>query len=102
MDPTSRGRDDDRRTAGRSRARRRRTSHGREGGDDFWLAQAEILLSGLLWVAAASPLTTMADVVEWVLTQDRLTEQGQGVVSALLGELLTGEDPDVASALGQQ
>lgn len=71
---------------------------GREGGDDFWLAQAEILLSGLLWVAAASPMTTMADVVEWVLTQDRPTDQGQGVVSVLLDELLCDEDPEIEAA----
>jgi type IV secretion system protein VirD4 len=65
---------------------------GREGGDDFWLAQAEILLSGLLWVAAITPGMAMGDVVEWVLTQDRPTEETPGVVRVLLEALLRSGD----------
>jgi type IV secretion system protein VirD4 len=68
---------------------------GREGGDDFWLAQAEILLSGLLWVAAATPGMAMGDVVEWVLTQDRPTEETPGVVRVLLEAMLRSEDDEV-------
>ena len=46
---------------------------------DFWLAQAEILLSGLLFVAHAAT-GTWAAVCEWVLTQDRPGELGAGEV----------------------
>src|SRR3546814_8987186 len=43
---------------------------GVEGGMDFRLAQAEILLSGLLYVARHAH-RDMSAVCEWVLTQDR-------------------------------
>jgi type IV secretion system protein VirD4 len=48
---------------------------GVEGGMDFWLAQAEILLSGLLFVAHHAH-RDMDAVCEWVLTQDRPGELG--------------------------
>ena len=50
---------------------------GVEGGLDFWLAQAEILLSGLLFVAHNAH-RDMDAVCEWVLTQDRPGELGPG------------------------
>jgi type IV secretion system protein VirD4 len=53
---------------------------GGVGGDlDFWLAQAEILLTGLLYVARATG-KTMDDVSDWVLTQDRPTKHSRGDV----------------------
>jgi len=48
---------------------------GVEGGMDFWLAQAEILLSGLLFVAHHAH-RDMGAVCEWVLLQDRPSELG--------------------------
>jgi type IV secretion system protein VirD4 len=65
--------------------------HGVEGGADFWLAQAEILLSGLLWLARHHD-RPMGDVVEWVMTQEGPTEAGTGTVERLVDEALaTGE-----------
>ena len=71
---------------------------GIDGGNDFWLAQAEILLSGLLWVAAASPDHSMRHVVQWVLSQDRPDDTGRGEVEPLLLHLLDSPDPDVKAA----
>jgi len=59
---------------------------GVEGGMDFWLAQAEILLSGLLFVAHHAH-RDMAAVCEWVLTQDRPGELGAGEVREALDSL---------------
>jgi hypothetical protein len=53
---------------------------------DFWLAQAEILLSGLLFVAHHAH-RDMDAVCEWVLTQDRPGELGPGEVRAALDSL---------------
>jgi type IV secretion system protein VirD4 len=66
--------------------------NGVDGGDEFWLAQAEILLSGLLYVAhhTAQDMATLAD---WVMTQDRPTEHGTGQVHAALNGLFAGQDP---------
>jgi type IV secretion system protein VirD4 len=68
---------------------------GVEGGLDFWLAQAEILLSGLLFVAAGSH-GHMGSVAEWVLTQDRPGELGPGVVRSMLDALACSEDAAIA------
>ncbi|MCZ7538121.1 MAG: type IV secretory system conjugative DNA transfer family protein [Acidimicrobiia bacterium] len=59
---------------------------GVEGGMDFWLAQAEILLSGLLFVAHNAH-RDMDAVCEWVLTQDRPGELGPGEVRTALDAL---------------
>lgn len=59
---------------------------GVEGGMDFWLAQAEILLSGLLFVAFHAK-RDMDAVCEWVLTQDRPGELGPGDVRQALDRL---------------
>ena len=58
-----------------------------KGSLDFWLAQAEILLSGLLWVAADDK-RDMARVCEWVMVQDRPREDGLGDVRVALNRLL--------------
>ncbi|HEY8547588.1 MAG TPA: type IV secretory system conjugative DNA transfer family protein [Acidimicrobiales bacterium] len=66
-----------------------------EGGLDFWLAQAEILLSGLLFVAHHTR-SDMGTVCEWVLTQDRPSDLGTGVVRTALEMLHAHEDDGVA------
>jgi type IV secretion system protein VirD4 len=70
---------------------------GVEGGLDFWLAQAEILLSGLLFVAHHAH-RDMDAVCEWVLTQDRPGELGPGEVHQALGALRTSNN--AAAAVG--
>jgi type IV secretion system protein VirD4 len=69
--------------------------NGVEGGLDFWLSQAEILLCGLLWVAARTA-KDMTAVLEWVLTQDRPTEATPGDVRILLDGLLCSDDADTS------
>lgn len=69
---------------------------GVEGGLDFWLAQAEILLSGLLWLAHHAK-RDMAAVAEWVLSQDRPGELGPGEVKVAVDALLASPDPAVAA-----
>ena len=74
---------------------------GVEGGLDFWLAQAEILLSGLLYVAHHSG-RDMATVCEWVMTQDRPGDHGPGDLKTALDVLLDvsrdgGVDADVVA-----
>ena len=68
---------------------------GVDGGLDFWLAQAEILLCGLLWVARQTG-QDMGAVLGWVLTQDRPGLAGPGEVRTLLEHLLLSDDLDVA------
>ena len=67
---------------------------GVEGGLDFWLAQAEILLTGLLFVARHSK-RDMGAVCEWVLLQDQPGELGPGEVRVALDELLANRNPKV-------
>lgn len=69
---------------------------GVEGGMDFWLAQAEILLSSLLYVAhhTKQDMTTLS---EWVMVQDRPGELGPGEVRVLLDRLRVADDPEVAA-----
>lgn len=63
---------------------------------DFWLAQAEILLSGLLFVARRTG-RDMGAVCEWVLSQDRPTDLGPGEVRVALDVLLSSDDPAVVA-----
>lgn len=65
-----------------------------EGGIDFWLAQAEILLAGLLYVAHHTHLN-MGSVCEWVLLQDRPGELGPGEVRTCLDLLFASDHEDV-------
>jgi len=69
---------------------------GVEGGLDFWLAQAEILLSGLLFVAHHTG-RDMGAVCEWVLSQDRPGELGPGEVRIGIDMLLDSPDADVVA-----
>lgn len=67
---------------------------GVEGGLDFWLVQAEVLLSGLLFVAWHGK-KDMATVATWVMTQDRPGEHGPGEVRTILDLLLNHSDDEV-------
>jgi Type IV secretory system Conjugative DNA transfer len=62
-----------------------------EGGD-HWRKQAEILLSGLLAVAAGSN-KTMHDVATWVAAEDRPTDKRAGEVAPLVQTLAASNDP---------
>lgn len=69
---------------------------GVEGGMDFWMAQAEILLSALLFVAHHAR-RDMAAVCEWVMTQDRPGELGPGEVRQALDVLVSSDDELIAA-----
>jgi type IV secretion system protein VirD4 len=71
-----------------------------EGGLDFWLTQAEILLSGLLWVAANKNLD-MAAVCEWVMVQDSPSEASKGQVKTFVDELISDDDEEVRDGAAQ-
>lgn len=62
-----------------------------QGGLDFWMAQAEMLLAGLLFVARHTN-ADMGLVAEWVLVQDRPGEWGEGNVSERLITLENARD----------
>ncbi len=68
-----------------------------ECGMDFWLSQAERVLSGLLFVAHHAG-RDMAAVCEWVMTQDRPGEHGPGEVKAALDVLLASDDDTLVTA----
>lgn len=69
---------------------------GVEGGMDFWLAQAEILLSGLTYVAHHVH-RDMEAVCEWVLLQDHPGELGPGEVRTALDRLMKSDDAEVVT-----
>jgi type IV secretion system protein VirD4 len=73
---------------------------GVEGGMDFWLAQAEILLSSLLFVAHHSH-RDMAAVCQWVLTQDHPGELGPGEVRHALDQLMRSNNGAVANGAAE-
>ncbi|HWL42605.1 MAG TPA: type IV secretory system conjugative DNA transfer family protein [Ilumatobacter sp.] len=50
---------------------------GVDGGADYWVKQAEILLTGLLGAAALDETYTMLDVAHWVFTKD-IPKKGKG------------------------
>ena len=67
----------------------------------YWLNQAEILLAALLWLAAHTPGSTIADVVDWVLGQDRPSDEASGTVAPLIRALTEHTDPATAGAARQ-
>jgi type IV secretion system protein VirD4 len=71
-----------------------------KGSLDFWLSQAEILLSGLLFVAARTG-RDMARVCEWVMVQDRPRDDGPGDVRVALDQLLEADDELVRDGAAQ-
>lgn len=50
---------------------------GVDGGADYWVSQAEILLTGLLATASLNPARTMEDVASWVFAKDMPVEGGR-------------------------
>ena len=52
-------------------------------GSDFWMAQVEMLLAGLFWIAAYSD-HSLEDVVRWIVTQDKPSDTNDGEVQRLL------------------
>lgn len=77
-------------TLGAQRAARALCDAGHHGGPDaaldYWLAQAQILLSGILYVAAAVG-RDMSTVADWILLQDRPTQASIGQVQSELDQL---------------
>ena len=74
---------------------------GEHDDSAYWRNQAEILLAGLLWLAATTEGRTIADVVDWVLGQDRPTDQASGTVAPLVRALADGGEPITAAAARQ-
>lgn len=70
---------------------------GVEGGMDFWLAQAEILLSALFFTASNGN-GDMDSVCRWVFSQDRPTDAGKGEVYNILTTLKTSKNEAMATA----
>ena len=68
-----------------------------EGGVDFWMAQAEMLLASLLF-AAHHTGRDMGVVAEWVMTQDRPGEWGPGEVKAALDQVMMDGTPSEQTA----
>lgn len=57
---------------------------GVDGGADYWVKQAEILLTGLLGAAALDPDCTMLDVAHWVFTKDIPDKQHPNLIVDIL------------------
>jgi type IV secretion system protein VirD4 len=74
---------------------------GEHENSSYWLKQAEILLSGILWLAATAPGRSMGDVVAWVMAQDQPREGNGGTIAPLLRALIDGPDPAVAEGARQ-
>lgn len=73
-------------------------SNNVEGGVDFWMSQAEVLLAGLMFTARNTG-SHMGVVAEWVLTQDRPGKKGDGEVKAALDRIMDlghGNEPEEA------
>jgi type IV secretion system protein VirD4 len=68
--------------------------------DDGWLAQADMLLGALLWVAANSG-HTIGDVVEWVFAMDRPTEAASGTMAPILRALTQDGNDEIATVARQ-
>ena len=71
-----------------------------DGGVDFWMAQAEMLLASLL-LAAHHTGRDMGVVAEWVLTQDRPGSWGSGEVKAALDQVMLAGTPEEQVAAGE-
>lgn len=57
---------------------------GVDGGADYWVKQAEILLTGLLGAAALAPDRTMLDVAHWVFTKNVPVKKEPNEIVAIL------------------
>jgi type IV secretion system protein VirD4 len=60
---------------------------GVDGGADYWVKQAEILLTGLLGTAALDPALTMTDVAEWVFIKDIPVKKKLNVITRVLRDV---------------
>lgn len=60
---------------------------GVDGGADYWVKQAEILLTGLLGAAALDPSRTMLDVAHWVFTKDIPNKGDENEITDLLADV---------------
>ncbi len=71
---------------------------GVDGGADYWVKQAEILLTGLLGVAALAPGRTMLDVAHWVFTKDIPVKKRLNEILVILRDVRAAGDPAACEA----
>ncbi|MEZ5219673.1 MAG: TraM recognition domain-containing protein [Ilumatobacteraceae bacterium] len=65
---------------------------GVDGGADYWVSQAEILLTGLLATASLNPARTMEDVATWVFAKDMPVQGGRA--SQVIKDITAAADGD--------
>lgn len=73
---------------------------GVDGGADYWVKQAEILLTGLLGAAALDPSRTMLDVAHWVFTKDIPNKGEENEITELLADVKQSGTPAECQAAG--
>jgi len=73
---------------------------GVDGGADYWVKQAEILLTGLLGAAALDPSRTMLDVAHWVFTKDIPNKGEENEITELLADVKQSGTPAERQAAG--
>lgn len=73
---------------------------GVDGGADYWVKQAEILLTGLLGAAALDPSRTMLDVAHWVFTKDIPNKGEENEITELLADVKQSGAPAECQAAG--
>lgn len=73
---------------------------GVDGGADYWVKQAEILLTGLLGAAALDPSRTMLDVAHWVFTKDIPNKGDENEITKLLADVKQHGKPVECQAAG--
>ena len=64
-------------------------------GADHWSKQAEMLLAGLMAVAANTPDRTMVDVANWITAQDMPAGDDTGEVAPLIRAIAASPDPNL-------
>lgn len=67
------------------------------GSNEMWINLAEQLVRGLFFVARFAHFD-IGKVVQWVMTQDRPTQDGDGQVATLVCQALEDPDPQVREA----
>ncbi|MCU1394872.1 MAG: Type secretory pathway VirD4 protein-like protein [Ilumatobacteraceae bacterium] len=71
---------------------------GVDGGADYWVKQAEILLTGLLGTAALVPDRTMLDVAHWVFTKSIPVKKQPNEILDILSAVKKAGDPAACEA----
>lgn len=71
---------------------------GVDGGADYWVKQAEILLTGLLGTAALVPGRTMLDVAHWVFTKDIPVKKRMNDITRILRDVKAAGNPAACEA----